>query len=156
MADALNHFNSIAYGNPIHVKIGNRYYVSFPLNMSNHPIRPFSTDMVGSITYRRLLTEIAMLGAGTHVGVIRESAINVEEALNGDGILRLNFNLPHNKRYSPEKGGYPTAYADIRLEPDYEKKTALDCDLTFWAVQFLYLCGGYNIPHKPRTEAQGH
>jgi hypothetical protein len=101
-------------------------------------------DTIDSITYRRPLTEIAMLGVGTHVGIIQKSVINAEEALSGDGILRLNFSLLHNKRYSPEKGGYPTAYADIRLEPDYKKKTALDCDLTFWAVQFLYLCGRYS------------
>ena len=144
IADALNHFNTITRGNPIHVKIGDRYYVPFPLNMSNRPIRPFSTDMIDSITYRRPLTEIAMLGVGENVGVIRESVMNVEEALSGDGILRFNYKLPHNKRYSPKKIEYPTAYVDIRLEGDYKKKTALDCDLTFWAVQFLYLCGRYS------------
>ena len=47
-------------------------------------------------------------------------------------------------------------YNMIRLEPDYTKKTALDCDLTFWAVQFLYLCGRCGIPHKSRTEALWH
>ena len=65
----------------------------------------------------------------------------MEEALSGDGILRLNFSLPHNKRYSPIKIEYPTPYVDVRLESDYKKKNALECDLTFWAVQFLYLCG---------------
>ena len=34
---------------------------------------------------------------------------------------------------------YPTAYVDVRLEPDYKRKYALECDLTFWAVQFLTL-----------------
>jgi hypothetical protein len=27
----------------------------------------------------------------------------------------------------------------FRLEPDYKRKYALECDLTFWAVQFLTL-----------------
>ena len=41
MADVLNHYNDITQGsNPIHVKIGNRYYAPFPLNMANSPIRP--------------------------------------------------------------------------------------------------------------------
>lgn len=140
MADALNHYNAITQGtNPIHVKIGNRYYVPFPLNMGNSPIRPFCTDLVQSITYRRLLTEIAMLGVGRSVGVLRETAENIEEAMSHDGILRMRLDVPHNKRYSPKNIEYPTPYSDVRLEPDYKQKYALDCDLTFWAVQLLYL-----------------
>lgn len=139
MTDALNHYNLIMRGNPVHVKIGNRYYAPFPLNMANRPIRPFRVDVIESITYRRLLTEIAMLGVGKNVCVIRESAANIEEALSRDGILRMDFNVPHNKRYSPKRLEYPTAYTDIRLESDYNSQTALDCDLTFWAVQFLQL-----------------
>ena len=58
MADALNHYNAILSGpNPIHVKIGTKYYVPFPLNIQNSPIRPFHPDVIDSITYRRLLTE---------------------------------------------------------------------------------------------------
>ncbi len=37
--------------------------------------------------YRRPLTEIAMLGVGEDVGVIRESAANLREAIDADGIL---------------------------------------------------------------------
>ncbi|MCL2002404.1 MAG: hypothetical protein FWG72_00165 [Oscillospiraceae bacterium] len=140
MADALNRYNELTQGaTPIHIKIGNRYYAPFPLNMHNSPIRPFRTDLIDSITYRRLLTEIAMLGVGERVRVIRESADNIREAVATDGILRMDFSVPHNKRYSPKKLEYPTAYADVRLEPDYKRKYALECDLTFWAVQFLSL-----------------
>ena len=81
-----------------------------------------------------------MLGVGNNVSIIRESVANLEEALSGDGILRLNFDLPHNKRYSPKKIEYPTAYTDVRLEPNYKSKNALLCDLTFWAVQLIHLC----------------
>ena len=140
MADALNHYIEIMPdGFSIHVKIDGKYIVPAPLNMGNRPIRPFRPDIIHSITYRRLLTEIAMLGVGVGVNVIGDSAANVEEAISGDGILKINFGVPHNKRYSPKAIEYPTPYADVRLEPDYKRKYALECDLTFWAVQFLSL-----------------
>lgn len=82
--------------------------------------------------YRRPLTEIAMLGVGESVGVIRESAAKVREAIDTDGILRTKFK---KSSFSP----YPTAYVDVRLEDDHKRKYALECDLTFWAVQFLTL-----------------
>jgi hypothetical protein len=142
MANALNHYNVMLHGaNPIHVKIGPKYYVPFSLNMSNRPIRPFRADVIDSITYRRLLTEIAMLGVGERVKVIKDSISGIEDAIGDDGILKMRFDLPHNKRYSPKNIEYPTPYVDVRLEPDYKRKYALECDLTFWAVQFLYLCG---------------
>lgn len=89
--------------------------------------------------YRRYLTEIAMLGVGESVGIIRESFANIEEALDADGILRTYFGLPKYRRYLANNIEYPTAYVDVRLEPDYKRKYALECDLTFWAVQFLTL-----------------
>lgn len=108
--------------------------------MHNSPISSFRPDAIDIMTYRRLLTEIAMLGVGERVGVIKESIVNVKNAIDGDGILRMNFDLPHNKRYSPKRIEYPTAYIDVRLESDYKRKYALECELTFWAVQFLHLC----------------
>jgi len=138
MVDALNHFNIITHDdNPIHVKIDSKYYVPFPLNMGNSPIRPFQADKIHNITYRRILTEIAMLGVAENVGVIKDSVVNIMDALDDDGILKIRFDLPHNKRYSPKNIDYPSPYVDMRLEPD--RKRALDCDLTFWAVQFLHL-----------------
>jgi len=144
MADALNHYNEITREtapNPIHVKIGSKYQVPAPLNMTNSPIRPFRKDLIDTITYRRLLTEIAMLGVGDRVSVLRETIENIEEALAIDGILRLDFSVTHNKRYSPKSIEYPTAYVDVRLEEDYKRKYALECDLTFWAVELLHLFG---------------
>lgn len=144
MTDALNHYNEIMPpdGFSIHVKIDDKYIVPAPLNMRNRPIRPFRSDVLESITYRRLLTEIAMLGVGENVSAIKESIANVEEAICVDGILRMRFDLPHNKRYSPKNIEYPTPYVDVRLELDYKRKYALECDLTFWAVQFLILAEG--------------
>ena len=80
-----------------------------------------------------------MTGVGENVGVLRESAANVQEAIDENGVLRLNFKQPYNKRYSPANIQYPTAYVDVRLEADYEDPKAPLCDLTYWAVEFLYL-----------------
>jgi hypothetical protein len=138
LTDALNHLSAVMHeDNIMHVKVRNKYYA--PLGAMNRPIRAFRTDLIDVINYRRTLTEIAMLGVGENVGVIRESAANVREALDADGILRMRFDVPHNKRYSPKHIEYPTAYVDVRLEPDYKRKYAFECDLTFWAVQFLTL-----------------
>lgn len=148
MTNSLNHYNAILHGaNPMKVKIGSNYYVPFPLNMSNSPIRPFRADVIDNITYRRLLTEIAMLGVGESVGVIKDSIAGIDDAIGDDGILKMRFDLQHNKRYSPKNIEYPTPYVDVRLEQDYKRKYALECDLTFWAVQFLYLCDNADF-HK--------
>jgi len=136
MADAINHIcNIMREGNEIQVKIKGK--CSGVLWALNWPIRPFSVNTPDSIMYRRVLTEIAMLGVGRRAEVIRRSAVNIEEALSADGILRFNYAKPADRRkYIPQ---WPTAYCDVALEPDYKKKTALDCDMTFWAVQFLHL-----------------
>jgi hypothetical protein len=99
------------------------------------PIRAFTIDFFATGMYLRPLTEIAMLGVGKNVDIIRESAVNIEEAINSDGILRIESKFPKTKGYAP----YSTAYGDVQLEPDYKRKYAFECDLTFWAVQFLYL-----------------
>jgi len=140
MANALNRYNAIMPDSKeMYVKIRNNYY---SVGLLFRPYRPFRQDMIDSILYRRVLTEIAMLGVGERVDIVRESAANIQEAINGDGILQMRFDLPHNKRYSPKNIDYPTAYEDVRLEPDYKRKYALECDLTFWAVQFLKLVEG--------------
>lgn len=137
LAETINHINTIMKpDNNMHIRINGKYVG--PCAALIRPFRAFKPDLIDSILYRRPLTEIAMLGVGENVNVIRETVANIEEALEGDGILRLNFELPHNKRYSPKKIEYPTPYVDIRLEPDYSTKNALLCDLTFWAVQLLF------------------
>lgn len=139
LTDSINHINKIMKpDNNMHVRINGKFVG--PCFAFIRPFRPFSPDIIDSILYRRPLTEIAMLGVGGKVDVLSESIENIKQALNDDGVLRMNFELPHNKRYSPKKIEYPTAYEDVRLEPDYKNKTSLLCDLTFWAVELLHLC----------------
>lgn len=141
MAGALNHINAIMQpDNNMHVRICGKYMA--PCFAMVRPVRAFRPDLIDTITYRRVLSEIAMLGVGQQAHVIRESVANVEEAIDGDGILRMDFNAPHNKRYSPKYIEYPSPYGDVRLEADYRQKNALLCDLTFWAVEFLWLAEG--------------
>lgn len=90
--------------------------------------------------YRRVLTEIAMLGIGEKTDVLRKSVENLEKSLSDDGILRWNFTSAYQKQqFHAQK--WPTAYSDVWLEDDHKKKNALECDLTFWAVQLLYILG---------------
>jgi len=138
LADSLNHINAIMKpDNQMSIKIKGKYIgPCFPLI---RPLYPFRADRVDNILYRRYLTEIAMLGVGEKVNIINESIANIKEALDMDGILRTNFDLPKYRRNLAQNIEYPTAYVDVKLEPDYKRKYALECDLTFWAVQFLSL-----------------
>jgi hypothetical protein len=111
-------------------------------------IRPHSPFTINSadaaVMHRRILTEMAMTGAGKQIDILRQSADNIEEALqNNDGILRLNYASEAQKK-ALTGGKYKAVggYGEVFLEPDYKKKTALDCDLTFWAVQLLSLVDG--------------
>ena len=136
LADAFNHINHIMKpDNTMAVRIKGKY--GGPCFALVHPIRAFHPNTIDTVAYRRLLTEIAMLGTGEKVDVLCESAANIEEAIDKDGILQMNFEQVHNKRAFSVY--YPTAYVDMRLEADYKDKTALLCDLTYWAVEFLHL-----------------
>ncbi len=138
LAQSINHINNIMNPeNDMHIRIDGRYYA--PCFAFVRPLRAFDANLIDIITYRRILTEIAMLGVGENVEIIRQSVQNVQESMDKDGILRMNFDIPHNKRYSPKKIEYTSSYTDVRLEADYKNKKALLCDLTFWAVEFLYL-----------------
>ena len=140
ITNAINHLNEIMQDdNSVAVKIGNKYLG--PGWAFGRPIKPFTADKIETVMYRRPLTEIAMLGVGENVDVIRESANNVREAIGKDGVLHTKFK---KSNFSP----FPTAYADVVLETDYKRKYALECDVTFWAVQFLLLV-------KPLTVANG-
>ena len=139
LAESINHINRIMKtDNNMQIRIDGKFYV--PCFAFIRPFKTFSPDKIDSILYRRPLTEIAMLGVSDNANILCESIENVKQALAGDGILRMNFGLPHSKRYSPKKIEFPTAYEDVRLEPNYTAKTSLLCDLTFWAVEFLHLC----------------
>lgn len=129
--NAINHLNEIMQDdNSVAIKDGSKYYG--PGWALVRPIKPFTADRVETVMYRRPLTEIAMLGVGENVDVIHETADNVREAIGDDGILQTKF-----KKSS--FSCYPTAYIDTILETDHKRKYALECDLTFWAVQLLYL-----------------
>ncbi len=141
LTDSINHINVIMKPeNNMHIRINGKFYA--PCFAFVRPFRSFSPDIIDSILYRRLLTEIAMLGVGKNVDIVNETIANIMDALDDDGILKMNFALPHNKRYSPQKIEYPTPYVDVRLEPDYKSKTSLMCDLTYWAVELLHVCEG--------------
>lgn len=135
--NSLNHLNEIMRNdNSIAIKDGNKYYG--PGWAFARPIKPFTADKVETVMYRRPLTEIAMLGVGESIDVIRESTVNVREAIDADGILQTKYK---KSSFSP----FPTAYVDVVLEPDHKRKYALECDLTFWAVQFLNLVDGVKV-----------
>ncbi|MBQ7338655.1 MAG: hypothetical protein IJW40_09425 [Clostridia bacterium] len=139
VAHALNHINRIMKPeNNMHIRINGKYVA--PCFALVRPIRAFDPNLIDTITYRRVLTEIAMLGVGERVDVLKASVENVVSAIDRNGVLHMNLDQPHNKRYSPKSIEYPTAYVDIRLQEDYKtNKRALDCDLTFWAVELLHL-----------------
>ena len=132
MADAFNNINAVMKpDNAMAIRSCGKFHG--PCFALVNPVRAFRADLVDTIAYRRMLTEIAMLSVGKKVGVLAETAANIEEAIGGDGILRMDFKnlgVP-----------YPTAYTDTWLESNLKgrDKTALYCDLTFWAVELLYL-----------------
>jgi hypothetical protein len=109
------------------------------------PFTPFNVnaDEFDVTMGRKLLTELAMAGVGGKADVINKSAENIEEALSADGVLRLKFSSDAKKKAS-YRTRWPGAYGEIFLEPDYRKKTAHDCDITFWAVQVLHLVNEVN------------
>lgn len=134
IADSLNHLNKIMKNeNSATIKDGKKYYG--PGWALVRPIKAFTSDKIETVMYRRPLTEIAMLGVGENVEVIRESAENVRKSIDTNGILQTKFK---KSSFSP----FPTSYVDVRLETDHKRKYALECDLTFWAVQFLHYVKG--------------
>jgi len=138
LINAINHLNEIMQeGNNLHIKIRNRYYS--PLWALCRPIKAFSLDLMqyNYCMYRRPLTEIAMLGVGENVKIIKDSIINIKEALSKDGIIHIKFDNAYNKKRYLTMLKYSTNYSEIGLEEDYRKEIALECDLTFWAIQFL-------------------
>lgn len=122
--------------NNIHVKHGNTYYV--PLWAIRRPLEEYEPDKK-SACYRRTLTDIVKIGIGKSVDVANFSAANLISGLEKDGIVKMNFNSPYEKKLYKSGRQYPTPYGEVFLETDFENDKSLWCDLTFWAVQFLYL-----------------
>lgn len=135
MTDSINRIQEImSPDNLMHIKINGKYMGPFGALIK--PFRPYSGDIIDSIMYRRPLTELAKLGIGQNLSVLQKTRENLEDAMAGDGILRIDHKIPHNPRYSPRRILYPTAYSDVRLEED-NSEYSLCCDLTFWAVEFI-------------------
>ncbi|MDR0963842.1 MAG: hypothetical protein LBM60_04415 [Clostridium sp.] len=138
LARGLNHVNTIP-GDKFYIKYKNSYVG--PLWELVRTFQTWTQDDYETVMYRRPLTEMAMCGVGEHVDVLRESAANLRAALSGDGILRIHFDSAYRKRVYMSIN-YPTSYVDPPLEPDRKRKWAVECELTFWAVQFLKLLEG--------------
>lgn len=141
LAKAINHINNnelMKGANGVLAKTGGKYGGS--LWMLLYPLSPFKIDTIQGVMYRRVLTEIAMLGVGSKVDILRETVVNLKEALTKDGVLHWEFTSPYQKQqFKAQK--WSTAYCDIWLETDHKKANALECDLTFWAVQMLSILG---------------
>jgi hypothetical protein len=138
LAAALNHINAIT-PEPvhIHVRADNKYHT--PLWELSRPIKPYETNFRDYTCYRRVLTDIVKLDIGKQVDVTKLSAERLLNDIKTDGILRLAFKSTAEKRKFKSYLEYPGPYNDVRLEPDYDSDIRIWCDLTFWAVQFLYL-----------------
>jgi hypothetical protein len=140
LSNAINHINNdlINETEGVLVKGGTGYLSALGAMICPHP--PFTVDSIDDVVmHRRLLTEMAMTGTGRQIDILSQSADNVMNAIQNDGALRLNFESEaHRKAFTAGKYKAVGGYGEVFLELDYKKKTALDCDLTFWAVQFLH------------------
>ncbi len=141
---AINHHDRIMKEeNNLHIKIGSKYYV--PLWAYVRPFRAFDPQHIITgeqfeVAQRKTLTHLAMIG-GAGIEVVRRTAETIKDALSKDGVLRVEFASPYRKRYFKENMKYPGPYSEIALEPNHSTDTAIWCELTFWAVQFLHLLG---------------
>ncbi len=94
---------------------------------------------------RKTLTALAKV-CGDQTDVVRRSLLTLEEMLAEDGVLKTTFESSYQKKCFKSNFRSAHPYAEIGLEPDHKKDTAMWCDLTFWAVQFLYIIDQFQIP----------
>lgn len=143
IVDAANYHDQIMKDdNIMHIKIGSRYYA--PLGAYVKPFHAFEANRAGSTAQRKTLTNLARIG-GDHIDVVRKSAEAVMEALSKESYLKINFESSYQKQRYKASLKYPGPYSEIALEPDHKKDTALWCELTFWAVQFLDIIQNFQI-----------
>lgn len=90
---------------------------------------------------RKTLTALAKV-CGDRTQVVRESAATLKEMIAEDGVLRTTFESSYQKSRFKDNFRSAHPYVEIGLEPDHKKDTAIWCELTFWAVEFLYLLEG--------------
>ena len=124
MANALNHISE-GMGECVPFLIKSYKTPVGPLAAMIDMIKPFAVDNVEFWHWRNGYIDMARLGVGESVEVIAESAANVREALGADGILRLAHEPKFSKYWTIEAGHRKSKYAK-------------QCELTFWAVQFLH------------------
>ena len=138
LAEAINHHDRILKpGDGFAVKLGGKQVG--PAWAYMQPFLPL-TFPGEAPNQRKTLTALARVG-GEKIDVVRRSAETVREMLAADGVMRIGFENAYQKKCfrSNFRSGHP--YAEIGLEPDHKKDTALWVELTFWAVQFLYILG---------------
>ncbi len=139
LAKSINHLSSIMReDNVMHVKIGNKYYV--PLWAFVRPFKPFSTVGPFDTALRKTLTHLAMVG-GNKIDVVRKTADVILETIEDDGVVRVTFETPYQKKYFKLNMSFSGPYSEIALETDHKSDVQIWCELTFWAVQFLHIIG---------------
>ena len=135
LARAINHHDRILKPNDTFaVKMGGQQYG--PLWAYMQPFHELSFPQKAP-NHRKTLTALARVG-GDKIDVVRRSVTTLEEMLAGDGVLRTTFESAYQKSRFKQNfiSGHP--YAEVGLEPDHRKDTAVWVELTFWAVEFLY------------------
>jgi hypothetical protein len=95
-----------------------------------------------------LKTALAKIG-GERIDVVRRSAATLREMLREDGVLRTTFASAYEKRCFRGSFQPAHAYAEIGLEPSHRSDTSMWVELTFWAAEFLHLCGTGGEPLIP-------
>lgn len=135
LVNAINHHDRILKPDDVFaVKIGSQqvgplwafmqpfHELSFPQKAPNH---------------RKTLTALARVG-GEKIDVVRRSVATLKDMLADDGVLRTTLESSYQKSSFKKNfiSGHP--YAEVGLEPDHKKDTAIWVELTFWAVEFLY------------------
>jgi len=142
LANALNHMDNIMLGEQFTLKsgLGGFYYYSHPIYpFTNHGIGdPNIPGMGGGTTPRKTLTHAAMCGLGNKADCLRISIENLEKSLreSPDGALRMKD--VNGKIIKSKPTPYAYAYDEAGYENNLRKKSAFDCEMTFWAIQFLH------------------
>lgn len=136
LVDAINHHDRILKpGDGFAVKLAGKQVG--PAWAYMQPFLPLSFPGEAP-NQRKTLTALARIG-GERIDVVRQSADVVRNMLEGDGVMRITFENAKQKAMFRSNFRAAHPYAEIGLEPDHKKDTALWVELTFWAVQFLHI-----------------
>ena len=139
LATAINHINKITPpNNSYHIRLGSRYYS--PCGGFGYPIKPFNKNLQNQICCnRRVLTHIALCGIASNVDVTKQNADILNDLLQKDGMISINFKNSYEKRSFKQGLMYTGPYCEVGLSSgDYKTDKEIITNLTFWAVHFLY------------------